>query len=79
MCVEYFLIFLNNIRGKEKLKKNLMRRLKMKDTGGAMQYRKNKVVCMNQQKHTEETLQQSGMFDVKSMATPLAVNQNCKG
>jgi hypothetical protein len=29
---------------------------------------------MNQQKHTEETLQQTGMFDIKPMATPLVVN-----
>jgi hypothetical protein len=38
MCVDYFLIFLNNKRKKDKLKKNLMRRLIMKDIGEAKQY-----------------------------------------
>jgi hypothetical protein len=35
--MDHFLIFLNNKREKEKLKKNLMRRFKMKDLGEAKQ------------------------------------------
>jgi hypothetical protein len=38
MCVDYFIIFLSNKREKDKLKKNLIRRLKMKDIGEAKQY-----------------------------------------
>jgi hypothetical protein len=34
---------------------------------------------MNQKKHTEEALQQFGMFDIKPMATPLVIIRSYKG